>query len=198
MKIIITAIILITLASFATAQIGADSGSSDAPNAVMAASDHLRITSPTIGERIPGSQITARYEITDPAADAAPSPTFSIQLDGRDPSETLDNSYTFNGLAPGAHSIIVQLVDANHNPLSGSQAIVHFKTYTPGAENPGRGGTAAPQSSLGVVPPAVVKAKLPLPSKAELPNAGSELPLLSLVGFGVLFGGAISAIRGRK
>ncbi|HUN88941.1 MAG TPA: hypothetical protein VMU28_09125 [Terriglobales bacterium] len=190
MKIIITAIILITLASFATAQIGADSGSSDAPNAVMAASDHLRITSPTIGERIPGSQITARYEITDPAADAAPSPTFSIQLDGRDPSETLDNSYTFNGLAPGAHSIIVQLVDANHNPLSGSQAIVHFKTYTPGA--------AAPQSSLGVVPPAVVKAKLPLPSKAELPNAGSELPLLSLVGFGVLFGGAISAIRGRK
>ena len=201
MKIIFTVVILISLSNFLAAQNGTNSVPSTAPTAVMAASENLRITSPTLGERIGNTQVTIQYEITNRGADAAPSPTYRVQLDGRDPAETLDTSYTFAGLAPGDHSLTVLLVDANHNPIMGSRAIVHFKTYTPGANpsgataNPGAAGSA-PQATL--APPAVVKAKLPLPSGSELPNAGGELPLLSLVGFGVLFGGAISAMRTRK
>jgi len=209
MKIILTVIILVTLTVFCGAQTSpnpAPSNSSAAPNAVMAASGSLRITAPTIGERLGATQVTARYELTNPGADAASSPTYRVQLDGHDPDETLDTSYTFTGLAPGDHSIIVQLVDANHNPIGGSRAIVHFKTDTPGANpsgahtNSGTGGgaSAAPQTTSALTPPALIKAKLPLPSRAELPDAGGELPLLSLVGFGVLFGGAISAMRTRK
>lgn len=212
MKIIVTAIILVSLSTLSTAQTTAKpapSSSDSARNPVMAASSSLRITSPTVGERVGSTQVTVQYEITNRGADAASSPTYQVQLDGRDPAETMDNSYTFNGLTPGKHSITVQLVDANHNPIGGSQAVVHFKTYTPGANpaggnapgtstNPGSRGTATPQETGELAPPAFVKAKLPLPSRAELPDAGGELPLLSLVGFGVLFGGAISAMRTRK
>ena len=205
MKIVLTVIILISLSKFAASQNGTNSAaSSDPPDAVMAASENLRITSPTLGERIGNTQVTVQYEITNRGADAAPSPTYRVQLDGRDPAETLDTSYSFSGLAPGAHSITVQLVDANHNPIQGSRAIVHFKTYTPDGNPPGAtakpGGSAGapPQITGTLTPPAVVKATLPLPSGTELPNAGGELPLLSLVGFGVLFGGAVSAMRSRK
>jgi hypothetical protein len=204
MKILRTAIFLICLATMAAAQsgTGAAPSNSNGSGGFMAASENLRITSPTIGEQIGNTQVTVRYEITNRGADAAPSPTYRVQLDGRDADETLDTSYTYTGLAPGDHAFTVQLVDANHNPIGGSQVIVHFKTFTPGASSPGTpanpGGTATPQTTGALAPPAVIKAKLPLPARSELPDAGSELPLLSLVGFGVLFGGVISAMRGRK
>ena len=200
MKIFITGILLMFLATFAVAQTGtgaAPSGSNGG-GGFMAASDDLRITSPTIGEKVGNTHVTVRYEITNRGADAAPSPTYRVQLDGRDASETLDTSYTFTGLAPGDHTVTVQLVDANHNPIGGSQVVVHFKTFTPAAANPGASGTTTPQTTGALAPPKVVKAKLPLPSRNELPDAGGELPLLSLVGFGVLFGGVISALRTRK
>jgi hypothetical protein len=203
---------------------------SNAPNGVantpgtsgsaMAASNDLRILSPKVGQKIGASDISVRYELTNTNADAASSPTYRVQLDGRDPVETLDTSSSFNGLAPGPHSLTIELVDANHTPITGSQAVVHFTTFLPGVNgsngtgangtNPPRtngttpDGTASPakpHTTSSLTPPPVVKAKMPLPSEsaeAQLPSAGGELPLLSMVGFGVLVGGVISAMRTRK
>jgi len=162
-------------------------------DAIMAASNSLRILSPTVDQSIGSTTVTLRYQLTDTAASAAPSPTYRVQLDGRDPEETLGTEYSFTGLAPGAHTIIVQLVDANHTVISGSQAVVHFKTFTPGAATDQK-----PQTTGALAPPPIVKAKLPLPSADQLPSAGGELPLLSMVGFGVLVGGVISAMRTRR
>ncbi len=189
------------------------SGVSNTPAApggdnVTAASNSLRILSPKVGEKIGSSSVDVRYELTNTNADAAASPTYRVQLDSRDPSETLDTEYNFTGLAPGAHTVYIELVDANHTPIAGSQAVVHFTTFVPGVNgttNKSGGTTPGPTSSVqrphteaALAPPQVVKANLPLPSRNELPNSGGELPLLSMVGFGVLVGGVISAMRARK
>ncbi|MGZ4815959.1 MAG: hypothetical protein ACXVZV_11155 [Terriglobales bacterium] len=191
-------LVLVAIPGFAAPQ--TDSRGATGPqsasnqSAVMAASNSLRVLSPTLGEKIGSTAVTLRYQLTDSAASAAPSPTYRVQLDGRDPAETLDTEYSFTGLAPGDHTLIVELVDANHTPISGSRAVVHFKTFTPGA-------TQRSQTTGALVPPAIIKAELPIPSTNptdELPSAGGELPLLSMVGFGVLVGGIISAMRTRK
>jgi hypothetical protein len=161
----------------------------------MAASSSLKILSPTVGEKIGSTAVSVRYQMTNQGASAAPSPTFRLQLDGRDPVETLDSEYSFTGLPPGAHSLTVELVDANHTPIGGSQAIVRFVTFTPGANTP----TSQVNGDGPLAPPTVVKAKLSLPDdNDQLPAAGGELPLLSMVGFGVLLGGVISAMRTRR
>lgn len=170
----------------------------------MAASSSLRILSPTVGQKIGSSDVEVRYELTDSAASAAASPNYRVQLDARDPAETLDTSYTFTGLKPGAHTFTVELVDANHTPIAGSQTVVHFNTFVPGASTPGStSGTPQqkPKTTGALDAPKIVRASLPLPPESpadKLPNSGGELPLLSMVGFGVLVGGVISALRTRK
>ena len=162
----------------------------------MAASSSLKILSPTVDEKIGASSITVRYQLTDAGADPAPSPTYRVQLDSREPAETLDTEYNFTGLAPGAHVITVELVDANHTPVNGSQVIVHFKVLDSAAP-----ATAQPQTTGALTPPKIIKAKMPLPEPTaaeQLPSAGGELPLLSMVGFGVLVGGVLSAMRTRR
>ena len=190
----------------------AANGSANAPGTsggnVMAASSDLRILSPKLDEKIGSSSVDVRYELTNTNADAAASPTYRVQLDGRDPSETLDTEYNFTGLAPGAHTVTIELVDANHTPIAGSRAVVHFTTFTPGANgttnksggttNGPTSGVQRPRTESALAPPQVVKANMPLPSRNELPNSGGELPLLSMVGFGVLVGGVISAMRSRR
>jgi hypothetical protein len=199
-------ILSLSLSSFALAQTspGGSTGSSPGqgattpgtgqPGGYMAASSSLKILSPTVDQKIGSSTLSVRYEVTNQGASAAPSPTFRLQLDGRDPVETLGTEYSFTGLTPGAHSITIEMVDANHTPIGGSQAVVHFKTFTAGAKTPTS--QAAPTSPLS--PPPVVKAKMALPTDDQLPAAGGELPLLSMVGLGVLAGGLISAMRTRK
>lgn len=189
MKVILAIIVALFLgATFANAQTAPEKQS----DAIMAASNSLRILVPTVDQKIGTTAVTVRYQLTDSGASAAPSPTYRVQLDARDPAETLDTEYSFTGLAPGAHVITVELVDANHVTIGGSRAIVHFKTFTPAA------GTT-PQTTGTLAPPEVIKANLPLPADAgQLPAAGGELPLLSLIGFGVLVGGALSAMRVRK
>jgi hypothetical protein len=179
----------------------------------MAASSSLKIVSPTVGQKIGSTSIDVQYQLTDAGASAAASPNYRVQLDGRDSSETLDTEYNFTGLAPGPHSVTVELVDANHNPISGSRAVVHFTTFTPGTNPAPAAGTpatkpapsnatpATPQTTGALTPPQIVKAALPLPPANpgdQLPSAGGELPLLSIVGLGVLAGGLISAMRTRK
>lgn len=202
-KLLITIFILsLTIPNFAAAQSPAGRGTGNPPpgtndGVFMAASNSLRIVSPKVGEKIGSTAVTLQYQLTDNAASASASPTYRVQLDGRDPAETLDTQYSFTGLAPGDHTIVVELVDANHTPIAGSQATVHFKTFTPGTTNDNQ----RPQTTGSLIPPPIVKANMPIPATNpadQLPSAGGELPLLSMVGFGVLVGGVISAMRTRK
>lgn len=151
----------------------------------------LRVLSPTVGENLKSSMVMVRYELASPGA-AAASPTYRIQLDQQDPIETLSSSYTFTGIAPGEHLLSVELVDANHTPLPGSRVEVRFRTSNP-PQN------ASPTAQV-IQSPGVQKASLALPGleDKELPDAGGAMPLLSIVGFGVLVGGIASALRTRR
>jgi hypothetical protein len=201
---------------------GATTPDTNQQGGVMVSSSALKILSPKAGEKVTSSAVDAKYELLSEAVSAAGSPNYRLQLDARDPVETTSTDYSFSGLAPGNHVLTLELVDANHTPIMGSQTEVHFTTanQAPSAGTqqqpqqpaqpqqpqqpvqPQQPQQAQPQSPRAELqPPSVVKANLPLPSSngsGELPSAGGELPLLSMVGFGVLLGGVISAMRTRR
>src|SRR5579884_4142165 len=102
-KALLVSILLIFSTMPFAAQTGAPPSASQ--QAINAASSSLRILSPTVGQKIGNTAVDVRYELTDAGASAAPSPTYRVQLDGREPSETLDTDYDFTGLAPGSHSV---------------------------------------------------------------------------------------------
>jgi hypothetical protein len=172
----------------------------------------LEIVSPKANENIVNSAITVRYDLLDSGVTASASPIYRLRLDGREPVETTSNSYSFGGLKPGNHVFAVELVDANHTPILGSGTQVHFTSSNQPPAAVGQQPQAAPQQEqqaqpprqspqAELQPPSVHKAKLPLPPERgsdELPSAAGELPLLSMVGFGVLVGGLISAMRTRR
>jgi hypothetical protein len=106
---------------------------------------------------------------------------------------TGDTSYTFTGLTPGLHDLIVQVVDANNTPLAGTRSEARF-TIVPHATNstqPPAGSQNVPTQQPGNQSSATPK------DMAILPDARSSLPLLSVIGFGILLGGIISALRTR-
>ena len=147
----------------------------------------LEIVSPKPNEKLAQTFVTVQYPQITPAS-ASSTPTFELRLDGRDPVQTVDTSYTFNGLTPGKHNVIVQVIDANGVPITGTRSEVKFVSVNPAASGSTGGGHA--QSLLALPPPQV-------PSNRDLPSGNSSLPLLSVIGFGILVGGVISALRTR-
>jgi hypothetical protein len=189
---------------------GATTPNTNQAGGQMATSSAIKILSPKAGEKIGSSAISVSYELLNDSVSAAGSPTYRLQLDGRDPVETTGTDYSFSGLPTGSHVLTVEVVDANHTPLMGSRTQVQFTTANqlPAAGNqsqPGQQpkGQSTPQQQPSqqpraeLQPPSLYKASLPLPSD-ELPSAAGELPLLSMVGFGVLVGGVVSAMRTRR
>ncbi len=151
------------------------------PNAVGA----VRIISPKNGERLQQSFVTVQYAPLQPAS-ASSSPTFELRLDAQDPVHTGDTNYTFTGLAPGLHDLFIQIVDANNTPVVGTRSQVRF--------------IIVPQPTNATQPPAGSAQSTGAPTPKEiamLPDARSSLPLLSVIGFGILVGGVISALRTR-
>ena len=122
------------------------------------------------------------------APPAAGTPTYELRLDGRDPVQTTDTTYTFNGLEPGSHDLLVQIVDANGTPVMGTRSEVKFVTVNPPS------GTSPAGSGPGAN---LLQTPLPAPQINDLPNSTESLPLLSIIGFGILVGGVISALRTR-
>jgi hypothetical protein len=112
--------------------------------------------------------VNVRFEVVNPAATAG-SPNFLVQMDGTDPIRTSDTEYTFTGLAPGLHTVTVTIVDANGTPVPGSRASAEFTVAA-----------ATPHSEYPV------------------PTGHSPLPVLSLVGFGVLIWQAVVTMRSRE
>ncbi len=161
-------------------------GSTPAPGTVNPApqSALVRILTPVAGDTAPSSAVLVRFQLTNPAAGAG-EPNFVVQMDGQDPITTTSMEHTFTGLAPGAHSVTVTLVDANGTPQTGGQAIVQFKVKAPQTNGGGMAKADAP----------------PIEAPVQISEAGAfspdALPILSAIGFGVLLGGAISALKTR-
>ena len=151
----------------------------------------LRIISPRNGEKLQQNFVTVQYAPLQPAS-ASATPNFELRLDAQDPVHTNDTSYTFTGLMPGVHDLIIQVVDANNTPVAGTRSQVRFIVLPQPANNtPPPAGNANPSSQQGGTGGMNPK------DLAMLPDARSSLPLLSVIGFGVLVGGVISALRTR-
>lgn len=144
----------------------------------------LRVNSPKPNETISRTFVHITYQQVNRGADAAPSPNFSVQLDGNDPITTAADDYTFTGLAPGAHTITVTLVDANGLPIGNSAVSTKFMVVD---GNRGEPPTSLHHSSS--------ELQLANADSSTLPEASTPLPMLSLVGFAVLVGGICTAIR---
>lgn len=193
------------------------------PGPTQALPSSLKIVSPKNGEKISTSFVDVQLNLANPGA-SAETPTFQYTLDGRDPVQSTDLSHTFTGLTPGAHTLTVELVDANGTPITGSRNAVQF-TVLPGT---GSGQAPQPRSAPspanspdtwktqnsprvldrvsgheargGLLVPAFYLQQAPAPAAPagkNLPRTGSELPLLSVIGFGALLGGLASVLRTR-
>ncbi len=155
--------------------------------AAPATTGAVRIVSPKPGDKLVNNFVEVRYEIAA-AVSASGSPTFRVRLDGQDPVTTTDLSHTFTSLTPGAHTVTVEVVDANGTPISGSVAQIQFSVIT-GQSAPNR--LRRPSSKIknaGEYQPVAWQ-------QEELPQTGSALPLLSVIGLGVLIGGLASALK---
>lgn len=175
-----------------------------AQTAAPALTPALHILAPQNGENINNGFVTVQYELAS-SASAASTPTFQLRLDSRDPVQTTDTQYTFTGLPAGTHIITIEVVDANNTPLPGVQNQVQF-TIQPAAP---QGAGALTQSSAVRLQAAAMTSQQPpnwrsaaeeanstsQASRGELPKSGSALPLISVIGMGVLVGGIASALR---
>ena len=148
----------------------------------------VRIVSPKPGDKLVNNFVEVRYEMAAPVS-ASGSPTFRVRLDNRDPITTTDLSQTFTDLTSGAHSVTVELVDANGTPISGSLAQIQFTVIT-GQSSPNK----LPHPSA-MIKNAGRYRQVAYQQKEELPQTGSALPLLSVIGLGVLIGGLASALK---
>ena len=155
----------------------------------------VRILAPNSGDKLAQSFVTVQFQLENPGSTASV-PNFSIQLDDRDPVITAQTSQNFTGLTPGAHTVVIQLVDANNTPVAGGRAETRFTVVNPAAVNP----EAPPQPAR---PPSTdAQAALPQSDAISdhgepLPAASSALQLLSVIGFGALVGGILSALKTR-
>ncbi len=190
-SLVVAFALLVFTATALFAQDSPPEGSAPAPAA------NIRLLAPHNGDRLQQSFVTVQYEALNPGA-AGGSPNFWIQLDGRDPVITTQTEQNFTGLGPGAHTLIVQLVDANNTPLPNSRVQARF-TILPAAPQPR---PATPQTSRGdgSALPQSDAADLDTPAylaNEALPSSSSALPLLSVIGFGALVGGIVSAMKTR-
>jgi hypothetical protein len=166
-------------------------------------SSGVRILTPVAGQTLESNFVEVRFELVRPSASGEPN--FLVQLDGADPVNMTSTDYTFSELQPGLHSVRVTLVDANKSPVEGASATVQFKVsaiqqpaHQPAHTDGSRGAIASSNRTVaGAAPSAPIPPELRNDRDVNLPMAGSPLPLLSLIGFGLLIGGAAQTMRSR-
>jgi len=165
----------------------------------QAQSAAIRILTPVAGETLAGTFVDLRFELVRPAA--SDEPNFLVQLDAHDPVNTSSTDYTFTDLLPGVHTVRVTLVDANNIPVEGGAATVQFKvppSNPPAKENTPHSELHKDQAIAGAAPELPLPPELRRNSDLYLPMAGSPLPILSIIGFGLLLGGVVQTMRGRR
>ena len=146
----------------------------------------LRVNTPKANEILTQSFVHVTYQLVNPGATPAPSPNFTVQLDGNDPVTTAALDYTFTGLTPGVHTVTVTLVDANGVPIANSSLSTKFVV-----NNGVRDQTAAPTALY----PVRGRLHVAKSEAASLPLGNTPTPMLSLLGFVVLVGGIWTAIH---
>jgi uncharacterized protein (DUF2141 family) len=134
----------------------------------LAQATNLRVTAPQNGQKFGDDIVEVHFELINRSVVASSSPAYQLQLDSETRVQTTSTEYTFTGLQPGPHTVAVEAVDANGTTIPGSANAVKFI----------------------VLPPSPA-------DKDSLPEAGGALPLLSVIGFGVLLGGIASALKTR-
>lgn len=139
----------------------------------------LQIISPRSGETLSHSYVTVQYG----SSKVRGGNSYNLYLDGREPVQTIDTTYTFNGVQAGEHHLAVETAGRGA-PVSRSRSEIKFTVA-----NPAHGGNSTVAQNRGA---------LPLPPASDLPDGNSSLPLLSVIGFGILVGGVISALRTRS
>ncbi len=152
----------------------------------------VRILAPKAGDKLVNNFVQVSYEVAAPVS-AASAPTFRLRLDNADPVNTTDTSYTFTGLTAGAHRVTVELVDANGTPIPGTLTQIEFNVIV-GQSSP----TRLPKPSSRVKEAGGKFQQTSLQNaedRGDLPQTGSALPLLSVIGLGVLIGGLASALK---
>jgi len=152
----------------------------------------VRIISPQSGAKLQQNFLTVQFAPLQQAAFSS----FELRLDAQDPVHTSKTSYTFTDLTPGPHKLVIQVVDASGTPVMGTQSEVGFAVLSTAAS----GSTAQP--------PAGSQNSAQAGNQgfdtggpegmALLPYGRSSLPVLSVIGFGILVGGVISALRTRS
>jgi hypothetical protein len=161
----------------------------------------IRVLTPKIGQKFDTNIVGVHFELTNPRAVAATMPDFRLQMDNTDPITISTSEYTFTGLSAGEHTLKIELVDANNTPVAGTQVAVPFTVNQQGAGAANQQGTtpaAAPRSEVSPInPPEYVPTSYLTLDDDALPNSGSALPLLSVIGFGVLVGGIATAMKTR-
>lgn len=183
MKAFRFAIILAVMAVAATIALAHAQGNAGSASAQSI----LRIVEPKPNARLAQSFVNVQYELTN-AGVTGGSPNFRLQLDSGDAVTTTASSYNFTGLAAGPHKLAIDVVDATNVPVPGGHTELQFVIVAPDQRSLLPQGDAMPQSDA----PQMAAA-----GEAVLPAVGSPLPLLSMIGFGVLVGGIASAMRTR-
>jgi len=181
-----------------------NTGGANAPTAVnpAPADSSLRILTPLANQKHTSNAVNVRWQLTNEAL-AAGVPNYEVQLDGADPTTTSTTEQTFSGLAPGVHTVVIRLVDANGTPIAGGSSQVQFVVTPPEQAAPAN---PRPQSNANFPRAELVHAAYIQPPQPErdqreevpLPSSASALPLLSIVGFGALVGGVVSARKTRR
>ncbi len=160
-----------------------------------------RILTPVASQKLNDNFTTVRFELINPSAYAG-TPNFQLQMDGNDPVTTSATQQPFTGLAPGAHTITVQMVDANGTPVPGGRAAVQFfvspATTQTGERPPGAASTTVPRKPFSFAGLKFLAQHKVEDVDSDLPPASSPLPLISIIGFGILVGGIISAMKTRS
>jgi uncharacterized protein (DUF2141 family) len=164
----------------------------------LAQATNLRVTAPENGQKFGANIVEVRFELINRSVVASSSPAYQLQLDSETRVQTTSTEYTFTGLQPGPHTVAVEAVDANGTPIPRSANAVKFIVLPP---SPAPKGTSMQMdvSQSGAQPDAAASSQ-PEPARADkdsLPEAGGALPLLSVIGFGVLLGGIASALKTR-
>jgi hypothetical protein len=191
-KLGIIAILVLSAISIAGAQNSA-SATSTASNHVTTRRA-IHIVSPTSGENLEGTSVSIRYEVSSTKRTSARPLTFRIQMDSQPPVETTETAYTFDSVAPGPHDVTVELLDSRNRPVASSLAKASFVSAMPDTNS------TAELVVEPMLPPSLQKVAMFLPQAAAPidPGDGSaEMPLLSVIGLGVLVGGMVSAMKTR-
>ncbi len=192
-KLGIIAILVLSAVSIAGAQ-NSGSANSDTTQKHVTTRRVIHIVSPAFGENLEGTSVSIRYEVSSTKRIPAHPTMFRIQMDSLPPVETIENAYTFDSLAPGQHDVTVELLDSRSRPVSSSLVKTSFVSAVPDTNS------TAELVVEPMLPPTLQKVAMFLPQAAAPidPGDGSgEMPLLSVIGLGVLVGGMVSAMKTR-